>query len=183
MSIWKQPKTDKSYFDQLFRISKNQIIFGGNYFVEEINRNNNCWIVWDKCNDSNKFADCELAWTSFNYGTKIFRYMWNGMMQGKSIYQGSIARGNKKNNEKRIHPNQKPIDLYIWILKNFGEPGWKLLDTHVGSASSLIAFDLMGYSDFLGFEKEKIYYDMSVARINDYKAQIQIREYFEGFAP
>lgn len=172
-AIWNQPKTNKKYFEELFRVSKNQIIFGGNYFVEEIGKNSPCWIVWDKCNGNTKWADCELAWTSFNSAAKMFRFMWNGMLQGKSIEHGSVMQGNKSLNEKRIHPTQKPIALYKWILQEFAQPGWKLLDTHTGSASSLIAFYDMGF-DFVAFEKYKGYYDKSFERFRDHKAQISI---------
>ena len=91
-SIWKQKKTDRLYFQELFRVSKNQIIFGGNYFIEEIAKNSSCRIVWDKCN-------------------------------GNSITQGNIAQGNKLLNEKRIHPTQKPVALYTWILQNIANEG------------------------------------------------------------
>lgn len=160
-------------FDELFRVSKNQIIFGGNYFVEEIAKNSTCWIVWDKCNGNSKFSDCELAWTSFNKGVRKFSYMWNGMLQGKSITHGNIAQGNKLLNEKRIHTTQKPVALYTWILQNFANEGWKLLDTHVGSASSLIAFSDAGF-DFCGFEIEKNYFDMACERFFQHKSQITL---------
>jgi site-specific DNA-methyltransferase (adenine-specific) len=174
-AIWKQPKTNKEYFDELFRVSKHQIIWGGNYFTEEISKNSTCWIVWDKVNTGN-FADCELAWTSFDTATRIFRFMWNGMMQGKSIEHGEIQQGDKSKNEKRIHPTQKPVLLYFWLLQNYAKPKWRLLDTHVGSASSLIAFEDKGY-EYVGFEKEKVYYDLSTNRLNEYKAQMTIFDF------
>ena len=94
-SLWNQEKTSKEYFDELFRVSKNQIIWGGNYFVESIAKDSQCWIVWDKQNGANSFADCELAWTSFNRASRIFRFRWQGMLQG-----------DMKEKEKRIHPTQ-----------------------------------------------------------------------------
>lgn len=172
-SIWNQKKTDKAYFDELFRVSKNQIIFGGNYFAKEIGKDSPCWIVWDKCNGTTNWADCELAWTSFTSAVRMFRFMWNGMLQGKSIEHGEIMQGNKSLNEKRIHPTQKPVALYTWILKNFGQPGWKLLDTHTGSGSSLIAFEDLGF-EYVAFEKYKPYYDKSSERLNQHKAQISL---------
>lgn len=172
-SIWNQPKTDKAYFDELFRVSKNQIVFGGNYFAKEIGRNSSCWIVWDKCNGNTYWADCELAWTSFDKAVRLFRYMWSGMMQGSSIEHGEIVQGNKALNEKRIHPTQKPVALYNWIIREFAQPGWKLLDTHVGSGSSLIAFVDAGM-DFVGFEKEKSYYEKSAERLKQHRAQITL---------
>lgn len=92
-SIWSQEKTGQDYFDELFRVSKNQIIFGGNYFAKEIGRDSSCWIVWDKCNGDTKWADCELAWTSFNTAVRKFAFMWNGMLQGKNIEEGWIMQG------------------------------------------------------------------------------------------
>ena len=172
-SIWQQEKTGKKYFDELFRVSRNQIIFGGNYFVKEIGRNSPCWIVWDKCNGDTNWADCELAWTSFDCAVRLFRFMWNGMLQGKSIEHGELAQGNKTLNEKRIHPTQKPVALYEWILSKFAKPGDKILDTHVGSASSLIACYKNGFN-YLGFEKERAYYDPANKRLEEYKSQITL---------
>lgn len=105
----------KEYFDELFRISKNQIIFGGNYFIEYLN-NTQCFIVWDKDNGNTDFADCELAWTSFKSSVRKFKYRWNGMLQE-----------NMNNKEIRIHPNQKPKDLYIWILNKYAKKEIKYL--------------------------------------------------------
>jgi len=98
--LWEQPKTGKKYFDELFRVSKNQIIFGGNYFMREIARDSQGWIVWDKCHPKGiKFADAELAWTSFNCSTRIFRFLWNGMCQG-TPGNGTKMQGDKRKNEK-----------------------------------------------------------------------------------
>lgn len=177
-SIWSQKKTDQAYFDELFRVSKNQIIWGGNYFAKEIGRNSPCWIVWDKCNGNTNWADCELAWTSFNSAIRLFRFMWNGMLQGKSIEHGDVMHGNKALNEKRIHPTQKPVALYTWILQKFAQPGWKLLDTHTGSASSLIAFSNARF-DFVAFEKEKGYYEKSRQRLIDETAQMSFKDFPE----
>lgn len=168
-----QKPPGKEYFDELFRVSKNQIIFGANHFISNIPYDSSCWIVWDKCNGNNDFADCELAWTSFNTAVRQFRYMWAGMMQGKSISEGYIQQGDKSKNEIRIHPNQKPIALYKWLLMNFASKGDKILDTHVGSASSLIACYQMGFK-YIGFEIDKDYYKKAVKRLEDIKAQISI---------
>lgn len=163
----------KEYFDELFRISKNQIIFGANHFISHIPYNSPCWIVWDKCNGNNDFADCELAWTSFNTAVRQFRYMWAGMMQGKSISEGHIQQGDKSKNEIRIHPNQKPVALYKWLLMNYASKGDKILDTHVGSASSLIACHQMGF-EYIGFELDKYYYERAIKRFEYVKAQTSI---------
>lgn len=172
-SIWDQKKTDIGYFKELFRVSKNQIIWGGNYFAEEIGKDSPCWIVWDKCNGNTNWADCELAWTSFNTAVRLFRYTWNGMMQGKSISNGYLIQGDKSKNEVRIHPTQKPIVLYEWQLKNYAKPGWKILDTHVGSASSLIACHNLGF-DYVGFEIEKEYFNQSSSRLKLHLSQMNI---------
>lgn len=164
LSLWEQPKTDKTYFEQLFRVSKNQVIWGGNYFITSICKDSQCWIVWDKKHpDGVHFADCELAWTSFNKATRIFRYMWNGMLQEKM--------GDSK--ELKIHPTQKPIDLYKWILQNYANEGDKILDTHVGSASSLIACKEMGF-DYIGFELDEDYYNKANERMDKRFAQMRL---------
>lgn len=168
----KEPPS-KEYFNELLRVSKNQIIFGANHFINHIPYNSSCWIVWDKCNGNNDFADCELAWTSFNTAVRQFRYMWAGMMQGKSISEGHIQQGDKSKNEIRIHPNQKPVALYKWLLMNYASIGDKILDTHVGSASSLIACHQMGF-EYIGFELDKDYYEKAIKRFEDVKAQTSI---------
>ena len=171
--MWSQPKTGQEYFDELFRISKNQIIFGGNYFVKEIARDSQCWIVWDKCHPEGiKFADAELAWTSFNRATRIFRFIWNGMCQG-TPGNGTKMQGNKALNEKRIHTCQKPVELYRWIFRNFSEPGCKVIDTHLGSGSSRIAAYDMNL-DFTGFEIVKETFDLQEERFAEYTAQCRI---------
>ena len=156
---WSVP--EREYFDELFRISKNQIIFGCNYFNYPFGSGR---IVWDKCNGSSSFSDCELAYTSFHDSVRLFRYMWNGMMQGKSISEGHIQQGNKKLNEKRIHPTQKPVNLYRWLVQRYLKPGQLVLDTHVGSGSSLIAFEEYGLQ-YIGYEIDKNYYDLASLRV------------------
>lgn len=172
-TIWDQKKTDQTYFDELFRVSKNQIIWGGNYFAEEIGKDSPCWIVWDKCNGDTNWADCELAWTSFNSSVRLFRFMWNGMMQGKSISKGYIVQGDKTKNEVRIHPTQKPVALYEWILSKYAKIGDKILDTHVGSASSLIACHKQGFH-YVGFEIDYKYFQLSNQRLLEAKAQVDM---------
>lgn len=169
-NIWKQEKTGKEYFDELFRVSKNVIIWGGNYFIEEIGRNSQGWIIWDKQKaEGVRFADAELAYTSFNRATRIFRYKWNGFIQE-----------DMKEKEYRIHPTQKPMRLYEWILMNYAEPNDVILDTHVGSASSLIACRRTGH-DYVGFEIDKDYYDLASKRLETEGAQMTIFNY--GFNP
>ena len=156
---WNVPK--REYFEELFRISKHQIIFGCNYFDYVFGSGR---IVWDKCNGKSSFSDCELAYTSFHDSIRLFRHMWNGMMQGKSIEEGWIQQGNKKLNEKRIHPTQKPVNLYRWLVQKYLTPGQLVLDTHVGSGSSLIAFEEYDLQ-YVGHEIDKKYYDMARQRI------------------
>lgn len=111
---WEVPQ--KEYFNQLFRVSKNQIIWGCNYFDYSFPSGR---IIWDKCNGNTSFSDCEIAACSFHKSVRLFRYMWNGMQQGKGIEHGEIMQGNKRLNEKRIHPTQKPVNLYRWICQKY----------------------------------------------------------------
>lgn len=119
-----QSPPPSNFFAELKRISKNQIIFGANHFIANLPFpvNSPCWLVWDKCNSGTDFADCELAWASFSTAVRLFSFRWNGMLQE-----------NMKNKEIRIHPNQKPVALYGWILKNYSHEGDKIFDSHVGS--------------------------------------------------
>ena len=165
-SIWQQEKTGQDYFDELFRVSKNQIVWGGNYFANDLPVSQG-WIVWDKYN-TGKFADCEMAWTSFNRAARMFRYTWNGMIQE-----------NMKNKEVRIHPTQKPVALYEWILNNYASKGDVILDTHVGSGSSLIACHNTNHN-YIGFEIDEVYYHNAYKRIEEETAQINIFEYMKG---
>lgn len=153
---------DKEYFDELFRVSKNQIIWGANHFIHLIPYDSHCWIVWDKDNGESNLADCELAWTSFSTAVRKFKFRWNGMLQE-----------NMKNKEIRIHPTQKPVALYDWILNRYAEPGFKILDTHVGSASSLIAFEKVGM-EYVGFELSEHYYNLAAKRLAEFKTQISL---------
>jgi len=153
---WDRAIPNDDYFQELFRVSKNQIIWGGNYFNL---RPTPCVIVWDKVNGETDFADCELAWTSFQSAVRQFTFMWHGMLQG-----------NMANKENRIHPTQKPVALYKWLLTNYANPGDKILDTHVGSASSLIACHDLGF-DAVGFELDADYYRMAKQRLDDFIRQ------------
>ena len=161
---------DKAYFDELARVSKHQIIWGCNYFDYYFGSGR---IIWDKCNGESSFSDCEIAYCSMHDSVRLFRYMWNGMFQGKSIAEGHIQQGNKKLNEKRIHPTQKPVALYEWILSRYARKGDKILDTHVGSASSLIACHNMGY-EYIGFEKDEHYYNLAKERLERETAQMSL---------
>lgn len=141
-------KPSNEYFEELMRVSKNQIIWGGNYFQLPPNR---CFIIWDKENGNNPFADCEYAWTSFKNSARIFRMFWLGSHVHRI--------------EEVIHPTQKPVALYKWLLTNYAKEGDKILDTHVGSASSLIACYVLGF-DYMGFEIDEEYYNNAVKRLS-----------------
>jgi site-specific DNA-methyltransferase (adenine-specific) len=147
---WKPKSWDKvtppqEYFTDLFRVSKNQIIWGGNYFDLPPCKN---YIIWDKeIPEGLSFADCEMAWTSFDKAPKMFRY---------SAY---LDKANK------FHPTQKPVKLYHWIFKKYCNDTFKILDTHLGSGSSAIVAEKMGF-DFVGCEIDKEYYDAAVKRFN-----------------
>lgn len=168
---WTVP--DKEYFEELFRVSKHQIIWGCNYFRYDFPSGR---IVWDKCNGKTDFSDCEIAACSLHDSVRLFRYMWNGMMQGKSINEGWIQQGNKRLNEKRIHPTQKPVALYQWIFEKYAEKGMKILDTHVGSGSSLIAAHDAGLQ-YVGFELDEYYYKISKKRLEEHTAQMRIEDF------
>lgn len=133
---WNIP--DNNYYQELKRVSKNQIIWGINYF-NTFNSIPAGRIVWDKVNEGSSFSNCEIASCSLINTVRIFRYMWRGMMQGRGNGTCMSMQGNKSLNEKKIHPTQKPIALYKWLLHHYAKEGYKILDTHLGSGSSAIA--------------------------------------------
>lgn len=151
---------DKAYFQELQRVCKKRIVWGCNYFIKHLD-NTECLIVWDKAKRGLKFADCEVAWSDIKEPCRIFEYQWNGMLQE-----------DMKNKEERIHPTQKPVRLYTWLLSKFAKAGDKILDTHVGSASSLIACEQLGF-EYVGFEIDKTYYDLALKRLEDERRQIK----------
>ena len=161
----------KEYFDELFRVSKKQIIWGGNYFSDILPPSKG-FIVWDKRvidNMRNDFSDCEYAWISPGLGVaRIYRFIWNGMLHG-----------NMKDKEDRFHPTQKPVSLYSWILDNYAKPGYKILDTHAGSASSLVACHRSGF-DGWGFEIDEEYYEKARERLNLETNQVNMFELYNN---
>lgn len=173
-SDWDITRPSKEYFKELLRVCKYVIIWGGNHFTDLIPEHSSGRIIWDKCNASNDFSDCEIAWTNLFSSTRIIRYMWSGMMQGKSISEGHIQQGNKKLNEKRIHPTQKPVVLYKWIANEFFKTGWKIIDTHTGSASSLIAYEDYGFK-YVAYENNLKHFHDSNTRLNNFKAQCKMK--------
>ena len=159
---WDSSAPPKKYFDELQRVSKKQIIWGANHFISRIPKNSSCWIVWNKENGENDFADCELAWTSFKSAVRMFSFRWQGMLQG-----------NMKNKEHRIHPTQKPVALYTWLLDKYAQKGWKILDTHLGSGSSAIAAHDLGY-EFHGYELDEEYFEAASKRLKEHQKQLQL---------
>lgn len=156
--IWDREKPENNYFDLLFRVSRNQIIWGGNYFIECL-KNTKCMLVWDKDNGATDFADCELAWCSFDKAVRKFKYKWQGMLQE-----------NMAKKEKRIHPTQKPVALYQWLLKNYAKQGDRILDTHLGSGSIAIACHDLGF-DLTGIELDKEYFEAAKLRLERHQQQ------------
>lgn len=144
----------EEYFIELFRVSRNQIIWGGNYFVLPANR---CFLVWEKLTISEAFSMsmCEYAWTSFNDNAKIFKYA--------------------PQDPNRFHPTQKPVKLYEWLLGRYAKKGDTILDTHLGSGSIAIACYNLGF-DLTGYELDKDYYDSACKRFEEHKKQQRLFE-------
>ena len=164
---WDNEIPKKEYFEELKRVSKNQIIWGGNYFIEHLS-NTRCYLNWDKLNHSDTYADCEMAWTSFDKNAKIFKYMWDGNRYG---FIGAIKGVGKKS--IRMHPTQKPIALYEWLLMNYAKEGDKILDTHLGSGSIAIACHNLGF-DLEGYELDKEYFEAASKRLKQHQSQIKM---------
>ena len=153
---------DKCYFDEVIRVSKNYIMWGANHYISKVPYDSSCWLIWYKKeqNPNSDFADCEIALTSFKSAVRYFNFAWTGF--------GAINAG-----EKRIHPTQKPIKLYKWILNKYAKEGDKILDTHLGSGSIAIAcWDLK--FDLVGYELDKEYYDSAMKRFNTHCKQGQL---------
>jgi site-specific DNA-methyltransferase (adenine-specific) len=155
---WDRKPPPPEYFAEVKRVSCQQIIWGGNYFPLPPS---SCWIVWDKDN-SGDFADCELAWASFNSAVRKFQWRWNGMLQNDMA-----------NKEKRIHPTQKPVALYRWLLSKYAQPGQRILDTHLGSGSHAIAAHYAGM-DFTGIELDADYFKAACERIERETSQMTL---------
>lgn len=151
-AIWDSEAPEQAFFDEVRRVSRNQIIWGANHFISRIPLDSSCWVVWDKDNGTSDFADCELAWTSFPSAVRRFKYRWAGMLQE-----------NMANKEERIHPTQKPVALYGWLLQTYAKVGDKIFDPMMGSGSSRIAAYKLGF-DFVGCERDKGFFDKSQER-------------------
>jgi site-specific DNA-methyltransferase (adenine-specific) len=167
---WDKVPPPSGYFEELRRVSNAQIIWGANYYAGL--PAGGC-IVWDKVNDGSDQSAAEIAFNSLTSRVDMVRYMWRGMMQGESIHNGTRQQGNKAFNEKRIHPTQKPVKLYEWLLANYAKPGQRILDTHLGSASSAIAAHYFG-CEFVGTELDPDYYAAGKARFDRETAQVDM---------
>lgn len=175
-------KPSIEYVKELQRVSKNQIIWGANHFISICPYDSSCWLVWDKDNTGD-FADCELAWTSFNTAVRKFTWHWNGMLQQ-----------NMKQKEERIHPTQKPVALYDWIYSHYTKQSircghkhtaeynhlcsickepFRVLDTHLGSGSSRIAAHKHNL-DFVGCEIDAEYFAAQEARFKEFTSQLRL---------
>ena len=155
---WDKSTPSKEIFDEIIRISKNQIIFGANHFIDKIPYPSSCWIVWDKDNTGN-FADSELAWTSFKTAVRNYIFRWNGMLQQDMA-----------NKEERHHPTQKPVELFKMILRDYAvKNDFKtIFDPFMGSGTTAIACKSLGL-DYVGCELDKDYYEI----INKRLSQVQ----------
>jgi len=157
---WDNKIPEKKYFIELFRISKNQIVWGGNYMTEYLKASMG-WILWDKGQRDFSLADGELAWTSFHRALRIF-----DMPRGAALADAN-------NNGGKIHATQKPVKLYEWLLMNYAKEGDTILDTHLGSGSIAIACHNLGY-DLTGYEIDKDYYEAAQKRIKEHQSQLRI---------
>ncbi len=156
---WDKEPPTKEYFYNLFENSLNAIVFGANHFIENIpNANSSSWVVWDK-DTSGDFADCEIAWTSFNKAIRLVKFVWSGFRKCEIV--------------ERQHPTQKPVALYKWLLTNYAKPNDRILDTHGGSMSIAIACWDLGF-DLDIIELDKDYYDKAVQRFERHINQKQI---------
>ena len=154
---WDNKIPEKEVFDEIVRVSKNQIIFGGNYFANILS-NSKCWLVWDK-HINGDFADCELAWTSFDKPVKKYDFLWNGMLQQ-----------NMKEKEIRIHPTQKPVGLFMKILQDYSKENDLVLDCFSGSGTTAVACHKLKRR-FICIERDREYFEASVKRLEDAQRQ------------
>ena len=157
---WDKSAPNKYYFEELMRVSVNQVIWGANHFISRIPYDSSCWVIWDKDNGATDFADCELAWTSFNTAARKLKWKWSGMLQQ-----------DMKNKETRIHPTQKPVKLYEWLLDNYAKEGDTILDTHLGSGSIALACHNRGFS-LDAYEIDNEYYLSATNRLKQHQQQL-----------
>ncbi len=157
---WDNAIPTAEYWEQLFRVSKNQIVWGGNYMTEFLPPSR-CWIFWDKGTGDNSYADGELAWCSFDKVVKKYSRFWSG------------ANAKERGDIDRVHPTQKPISLYDWIFNNYASEGQLILDTHLGSGSSRIAAR-KNKLNFTACEIDKEYFDKQEQRYQTFISQLTL---------
>lgn len=160
--VYENRKPDHEYWFELFRVSKNQIVWGGNYFTDNLPENR-CWLSWYKGQPINSFSDFELAWTSFDQTARAVKLESYGFNHADKKQTGNTT----------IHPTQKPISLYRWLLKNYANTGDKILDTHLGSGSSRIAAYELGF-EFYGWEIDKDYFEAMQKRFSTHISQLNL---------
>lgn len=165
ISDWDDEQPPQEFFDELFRVSKHQIIMCENYLSFNQKDKSNGRIVWNLLRKVN-FSDCNIMWQSLTNKIHYFEYLWNGMIQGTAI-NSTRQIGNKKLNQKRIHPTEKPIIVYRHLLREFCQPGWTVLDTHAGSAACGISCAIEGF-DYIGLEKDITFYSKAYKRLQDH---------------
>jgi site-specific DNA-methyltransferase (adenine-specific) len=158
---WDNNTPNEDYFKELFRVSKNQIIWGVNYYPYNFLSGGR--IYWDKCVTMPTYSNGELAYCSKINSIKSVKIKWHGMIQG-----------DMKNKEHRIHPTQKPTALYDWIYKNYAQEGQKVLDTHLGSGSNAISAYYFGVGEFVGIELDKEYFDAACKRVDEQTNQLKM---------
>ena len=155
---WDNETPKKEYWNNLFRVSKNQIVWGANYMTTFLPPSMG-WVYWDKGTGKNDFSDGELAFTSFKRALRSYKVSWVG--------------ANANNGTSRIHPTEKPVKLYEWLLMNYAKEGDKILDTHLGSGSIAIACHNLGY-DLKGYELDKEYFEAAKKRLKQHQSQMQL---------
>jgi DNA modification methylase len=161
-SDWDAATPGANFFSTIKRIGQNQIVWGGNYFAAYLG-NSSCWLVWDKQNGDNLYADCELAWASFPSAVRRFAYTWHGFIQGN---MGAAK-------EERYHPTQKPLPLYMWCISRYTKPGDLVLDPMSGSGTAALACHALGRR-FICIEREHQYVEVSRNRLRDAQAQMSL---------
>ena len=157
-------RPNDEYFEELRRVSKNQIVWGGCYFPQLWDEPSRGFIFWDKLQISKLHADGELAWTSFDRNAKQFRYCWAGAKGGDTL---------KSKLCEAIHPTQKPLALYIWLLENYAKTGDQILDTHLGGGAIAVACDMLGF-DLVGYEISPLYYKRASKRLEEHQKQLRL---------
>ena len=155
---WDKTRPSKDAFSQMLRFSKNQIIFGGNYFIDYLYPTP-CFLVWNKDNGNSDFADCEIAWTSFKTAVRIIKWRWQGML--------------KEHPEKRVHPTQKPCGLFMQILRKYGDDSEITLDPFLGSGTTAIACERLKRR-WIGIEIEEKYCEIAAKRIEAERKQLKL---------